>query len=81
MTSQTSQSVDLLVVIVNFRTPDLTIQCLRSLVSQVRDVPSTRVIVTDNASGDDSIPRIQAAIDAKAAEGTDVVRNTQTVKV
>ncbi len=65
MTTPAPTSLDLLVVIVNFRTPDLTIQCLRSLVSQVRDVPSTRVIVTDNASGDDSISRIQAAIDAE----------------
>lgn len=60
-----SPTIDLLVVIVNFKTPDLTIQCLRSLVEQVRDVPATRVVVTDNASGDDSIPRISAAIEAE----------------
>lgn len=58
-------SADLLVVIVNYRTPDLTIQCLESLIPQAADVPGMRVVVTDNASGDDSVPRIQAAIAAR----------------
>lgn len=62
--ADTPSPLDLLVVIVNFRTPELTINCLASLVAQVRDVPRTRVIVTDNASGDDSIPRIASAIKA-----------------
>jgi N-acetylglucosaminyl-diphospho-decaprenol L-rhamnosyltransferase len=62
-------TIDLLVVIVNYRTPELTIQCLRSLESQVRDVPATRVVVTDNASGDDSVPRLQGAIDAHGWSG------------
>lgn len=61
--SNANPLIDLLVVIVNYRTPDLTIDCLRSLVPQVRDVPGTRVIVTDNASGDDSVAKIQGAID------------------
>jgi len=54
----------LLVVIVNYRTPDLTIDCLTSLASEMSTVPGTRVIVTDNASGADSVLSIQAAIDA-----------------
>ena len=60
---------DLLVVIVNFRTPDVTIQCLRSLVDQVRDVPGTTVVVADNASGDDSVARLHAAINAEGWSG------------
>jgi GT2 family glycosyltransferase len=52
----------LLVVIVNYRTALLTIDCLRSLESEVRALPLTRVVVTDNASGDDSVDRIEAAI-------------------
>lgn len=64
--ANTPPDIDLLVIIVNFRTPDLTIDCLRSLASQVRDVPRTRVIVSDNASGDDSVAKIQGAIDANA---------------
>ena len=62
---QLGASIDLLVVIVNYKTPDLTIQCLRSLVAQMRDVPGTRVVVTDNASGDDSVARIAAEISAQ----------------
>lgn len=55
----------LLVVIVNYRTPGLTIDCLRSLVSEVRSLPGTRVIVTDNASGDESVEKIGAAINTE----------------
>ena len=54
----------LLIVIVNYRTPDLTLDCLRSLQDEVRTVAGTRVIVTDNASGDDSVARLEAAVRA-----------------
>src|SRR5262245_33177277 len=50
------------IVIVNYRTPDLVIDCLRSLVAEVRAEPGCRVTVVDNASGDDSAKRIAAAI-------------------
>ena len=53
----------LLVVIVNYRTADLTIACLRSLVDEIARVPGARVVITDNASGDDSVERISRAID------------------
>jgi hypothetical protein len=52
----------LIVVIVNYRTPDLTIDCLRSLVSEVRSLPGTRVVVSDNDSGDGSVEKIGTAI-------------------
>jgi GT2 family glycosyltransferase len=52
----------LLVVIVNYRTADLTIDCLRSLREEVASLPGTQIIVTDNASGDDSPERIASAI-------------------
>ncbi len=55
----------LLVVILNYRTPGLTIDCLRSLVDEVRSLSGTHVIVTDNASGDGSVEQIQAAIDTQ----------------
>ncbi len=56
----------LLVVIVNYRTPGLTIDCLRSLVNEVESLPGTRVAVSDNASGDRSVAEISSAI---ATEG------------
>lgn len=55
----------LIVVIVNYRTPDLTIDCLRSLVSEVRSLPGTRVIVSDNDSGDGSVEKIGTAIETE----------------
>lgn len=51
----------LLIVIVNYRTPELTIECLRSIASQV--TPGMRAVVTDNLSGDDSVQLIEHAID------------------
>ncbi len=58
--------IHLLVVIVNYRTPNLTIDCLHSLVEEVRSLRGTRVVITDNNSGDDSVEQIQTAI---ATEG------------
>ncbi|MEA2708873.1 MAG: hypothetical protein QOF78_1474 [Phycisphaerales bacterium] len=53
----------LLVVIVNYRTPDLTVECLRSLAPEIGTIAGgTRVVVTDNASGDGSVQQIEAAI-------------------
>jgi N-acetylglucosaminyl-diphospho-decaprenol L-rhamnosyltransferase len=55
--------VKLLVVILNYRTPQLTIDCLNSLAAEGGLPEGARVVVTDGASGDDSVSRIQAAID------------------
>jgi GT2 family glycosyltransferase len=51
----------LLIVIVNYRTADLTIDCLRSLAPQI-DASQMRLVITDNLSGDDSVARISGAI-------------------
>lgn len=53
-----------LVVIVNYRTPDLTIDCLKSLAHEIAQVPTAQVVVTDNCSPDDSVVRIGQAIDS-----------------
>lgn len=52
----------LLVVIVNYRTATLTIDCLKSLEGEMRGLPLMHVVVTDNASGDDSVAQVEAAI-------------------
>ena len=57
--------MSVLIVIVNWRTAGLTVDCLRSLADEVAAVPGTRVIVTDNASGDGSVETIRAAIEAR----------------
>ena len=56
----------LLVVIVNYRTADLTIDCLRSLEAERPRVPRMSVVVVDNASGDESAPHIAAAISSNS---------------
>ena len=50
------------VVIVNYKTPELAIDCLRSLEPEIATVAGCRVIVTDNASGDGSPEKVEAAI-------------------
>src|SRR5437879_500176 len=60
---QIAYNDSIMVVIVNYRTADLTIDCLRSLVGEVDALRGVRVVVTDNASGDDSAGRIASAID------------------
>lgn len=59
-TDLSSRSV--LIVIVNYRSAPLVIDCLRSLVREVIAAEGARVVVTDNASGDESVPTIEAAI-------------------
>lgn len=55
-------SPSLLVVIVNYRTPQLTIDCLQSLQAEVKHHGDTRVVVVDNQSGDGSVTVLQDAI-------------------
>jgi N-acetylglucosaminyl-diphospho-decaprenol L-rhamnosyltransferase len=49
-------------VIVNYRTAELTIGCLRALGGEVAAAPGLRAAVVDNASGDDSVDRLTAAV-------------------
>ncbi len=58
----THSSPSLLIVVVNFRTPQVTIDCLRALAAEVPSIPDLRVIVVENGSGDGSAIAIQSAI-------------------
>jgi N-acetylglucosaminyl-diphospho-decaprenol L-rhamnosyltransferase len=53
----------LLIVIVNYKVADLTIQCLRSLTPEVARVPGMRVAVCENGTGPESVQTLQRAID------------------
>lgn len=64
-TSQGRPKARLLVIVLNYRTPDLTIDCLRSLSKEIPTIDGARVVVVDNASGDGSDDRIQQAITAE----------------
>lgn len=57
--------MNILVVILNYRTPTLTINCLRSLVPEVQSQPNIQVVAVDNCSGDGSVAQIQEAIKAE----------------
>jgi GT2 family glycosyltransferase len=53
--------MQLLIVIVNYKSADLTIDCLRSLELELKSMPDAQVIVTDNLSPDDSLNRLTTA--------------------
>ena len=54
--------MSLLIVILNYKTAQLTIDCLRSLEEEVKQLSSMKVVVVDNASGDGSDEKIEQAI-------------------
>jgi GT2 family glycosyltransferase len=57
-----SMNPSVLGVIVHYRTPDLLIDCLRSLASEVQSYGNASVVVIDNQSQDGSVQRIAEAI-------------------
>jgi N-acetylglucosaminyl-diphospho-decaprenol L-rhamnosyltransferase len=52
----------LLVVILNYRVTDLTIECLRSLAPEIGRVPGMKVAVCENGTGGDAEKRLREAI-------------------
>lgn len=50
------------IIIVNYRTADLVIDCLRSIATQIGDLPGLHAVVVDNASGDGSTEKLLQAI-------------------
>lgn len=63
-------------IVVNYRTADLTIECLRSCIDAHRGIPDAQVIVVDNCSGDGSDDVIEAAIEENSWD--DRVRLTRS---
>lgn len=64
MTGRADGRPQILVVIVNYRTGKLAVDCLASLAGEVEANPALRVVVVDNASNDGSAETISAAIAA-----------------
>jgi len=60
--------LDLAVVIINYRTPELVIGCLETLVPQL-DAQNDCVVVVDNASGDGSDDAIEQQVRARGWSG------------
>ncbi|MDR3635558.1 MAG: glycosyltransferase family 2 protein [Isosphaeraceae bacterium] len=74
ITSQRDDADTLLVVIVNFRTAELVVDCLASLAGEIGTPRAFRVVVTDNASGDGSVERLDRTIHEQGWEGWATVR-------
>jgi N-acetylglucosaminyl-diphospho-decaprenol L-rhamnosyltransferase len=61
------------IIIVNYRTPALVVDCLHSLHADVRAELDCRVLIVDNASGDGSVEHIRTAIKAADWRWADVL--------
>lgn len=55
-------SPSLLIVIVNYQTPQLVVDCLQSLQPEIQSLANIRVVVADNDSRDGSVVILQRAI-------------------
>ena len=60
---------DVTIVVLNYRTADLTIQCLDSLVQETQEEIAVEIVVVDNDSGDKSLTDIQAWIEGNGLTG------------
>lgn len=58
------QGIDLVIATVNYRTPQLTLNCLASLEPELAGERKTQVVVVDNKSEDGSVETLAAAIAA-----------------
>ena len=55
-----NSNIDVSIIIVNFRTPQLTINCVQSIRQVMKESPyQYEIIVVDNCSGDDSVQQMQ----------------------
>lgn len=61
------------IIIVNYRTPALVVDCLHSLHGDIRAEPDCRVVVVDNASGDNSVEHLRTAIKAAGWNWADLL--------
>ena len=52
----------LLTVIVNFRTPEMTLKALKALVREMQVIPDSQAVIVDNDSGDGSFEKITSAV-------------------
>ena len=52
----------ILVLIVNYRTPLLTVQAIEAIADEIRARGDAHILIVDNGSGDGSAPAIEAAI-------------------
>ncbi len=58
--------LQLAVVVLNYRTPGLVVDCLKTLEDEIAGKDGREVVVVDNCSGDDSADQIERAIDVSS---------------
>lgn len=63
--------IELLVVIINYKTPQLVIDCVRSMDGQLS--PERQVVIVDNCSGDDSLEQLNAWLEADQPEYVELI--------
>ncbi len=72
-----TDTTELLISIINYRTGPMTIQCVESVMTDIGDI-NARVVVVDNASGDGSDDLIQDWIDTSETPiPVDLVRSAE----
>ena len=54
--------MNVLIVLINYRTPELTLRALRAVVTEMESMPGSRVCLVENGSGDDSPAQLRAAL-------------------
>jgi GT2 family glycosyltransferase len=59
----------LLAIIVNYRTPELTLRAAEGLLRELAGLPDARVAIVDNDSGDDSLGRLRDGLAEPIAAG------------
>ncbi len=64
-TGSIPSSVELLVVVVNYRSAELAIDCLISLEPEIQGSPGSHVAIVENASGSDQYDRLRREIDRR----------------
>ena len=52
-------------IIINFRTPGMTVECVETVVAEVNHIDGAVVVVVDNKSGDDSVEHIRREIEER----------------
>lgn len=57
-----------LAIVVNFRTPDMTLRALQALLPELEAIPTARAVVVDNDSGDGSVERLADGVREMGAE-------------
>lgn len=66
------------IIVLNYRTADLTIGCLRSLAAERAANVNVKVVVVDNASNDSSVQHLRAAIETEGWRDWATVREQKT---